>query len=820
MNLLQSWNIQPSIVLGHSSGEIAAAYAAGMLTLESALTIAYYRGLLSSQLVPVDGKPQGAMLAAGLSADDAISYIEGIASGKATIACINSPKSVTFSGDVSAINELHSTLEEQGVFSRRLKVNVAYHSFHMKTIAKEYSRLLHDINIQSRHQGVKFYSSVLPGIPVETDTEYWVQNLLSPVQFSHAVKVVLESQTENDIAFIEIGPHNALAGPFRQICESLPVEAKAAYFSSILRNKNGVEQALNLACSLFTYGWNLDVSSLNFPLSSTGLRVLTDLPPYAWNHSTLHWHEGRQSKNYRQRTHPPHELLGTIANDSSDLDMRWGCYIRRSEHPWLKDHVIRSEVLLPGGAYLVMAIEAINQKASISGLNIQGYTFRDITFSRVLVVPDTSDGIEVSFILQPLRQSSTTASTSWSEFRVVSFGPDREAYEHCHGLISVTHKPNFDFSGDDAATLATMRHDKAMKPGLYEQWLSRTATAGNELGPSFRLVSKACLRDEHVFSTLRISERPDDESPNLVSVPLMDSILQTTVLALANRPDPLYGAIVPTSISQLGLSASFDRHPGHELQSRGWTAELDPRNFEGQAIVAQDTDDGLEPVAQAIGVKFVCIPRDEGSNESDDTDAKLYWDVSWKEDPDNLLQDDVAKRWPTSEQTQQEIDGMILCEKATWYCLRAAYESLTDEDVEKMAPHHRKYHDWMRKRYEQGKEGTLPYQQDGRQEEWASTDHCSVENAIQQTAAAGPVGLMTARLGHRLLDVLRGEIDPLSLMYEDDLLNQYYTSIRAQDRAYEHVASFVRLAAHKNPRMRILEIGGGTGYVSPSFLQC
>ena len=819
-NLLQSWNIQPSIVLGHSSGEIAAAYAAGMMTLESALSVAYYRGLLSSQMVPKNGSFQGAMLAAGLSADDALSYIEGIALGRATIACINSPKSVTLSGDVSAIDELHRRLEEKGVFSRRLKVNVAYHSFHMKTIAKEYSRLLRGLSVQPRHQAVKFYSSVFPGIPVETNAEYWVQNLLSPVQFSQAMKVVLESQTEHDIACIEIGPLSALAGPFRQICDSLPVEAKADYFPSIQRNHNGVEQALNLACNLFTFGWNIDVASLNFPVCRKGVRVLTDLPPYAWNHSTLHWHEGRRSKNYRHRTHPPHDLLGTLTNDSSNLDMQWSNYLRRSEHPWLKDHVIRSEVILPGGAYLVMAIEAIKQKASITGLQIQGYVFRDIVFSRVLVVPDTPDGIEVSLILQPFRQSSATASDTWSEFRVVTFGSDRKAYEHAYGLISVSHKPNFGFSGDDAAILAMMRHDEAMRPGIYEQWLSRTAPGGNEMGPSLRLVSKACLKNEHVFCTLRISERFGDESPTLVSVPLMDSIIQATFFALASRPSPLNGAIIPTSISELDLSASIDRHPGHELQCRGCTAELDPRNFEGQVIVAQDTNDGLEPVIQANGAKFVCVPKDEESKDGDDTNAKLYWNTSWKEDPDYLLQDDVAKRWRTSEQSLQEIEEMTLCDKAAWYCLRAAYESLTDEDVEKMAIHHRKYHNWMKKRYEQGKNGTLPSQEDARQQEWASTDHRTVETAVQQAAATGSQGLMTARLGRRLLNVLRGEIDPLSLMLEDDLLNQYYSTYPAQDRAYEHAARFVRLAAHKNPRMRILEIGAGTGYAISLFLRC
>ena len=430
VNLLRSWAIHPSIVVGHSSGEIAAAYTAGMLSLNSAISVAYHRGRLSSQVLSRDGSAKGAMLAAGLSAEDAKFYTEGVTSGKATIACINSPKSVTLSGDVEAIDELHSTFEEKGLFSRKLKVNVAYHSVHMKAIEKEYSRLLRGLEVQSRHQGVSFYSSVFPGIAVETNAEYWVQNLLSPVRFSEAMNSILESQISQDLACIEIGPHSALAGPFKQIRESLPAGTKAEYFTSILRHKDGVEQALNLACNMFNNGWQIDIASINFPVRKTGSRVLTDLPPYAWNHSAQHWHEGRVSQNYRHRTSPPHNLLGTILDDSSNLDMRWTKYLRTSELPWLKDHIIRSELLLPAGAYLAMAMEAAGQKASICGLQVQGYILRDVTFSKVLVVPDTSEGVEVSFVLEPFRESSATASSIWDEFRVISFGPDRKAYEH------------------------------------------------------------------------------------------------------------------------------------------------------------------------------------------------------------------------------------------------------------------------------------------------------------------------------------------------------------------------------------------------------
>ena len=815
VDLLRSWAVQPSIVVGHSSGEIAAAYTAGMLSLETAITVAYYRGVLSSQLIPQDGNAKGAMLAAGLSAEDAESYIEAISSGKVTIACINSPKSITLSGDVEAIDELHSVLEEKGLFSRKLKVNVAYHSFHMKAIAEEYSRSLRALSVSSRYRDVKFFSSVFPGISVETNTAYWVQNLLSPVRFSEAIKTVLESQTEHDLACIEIGPHSALAGPFKQICQLLSAEARPDYFPSIIRNENGVERALDLACNLFSSGWKIDLASVNFPTGGTGLRVLTDIPPYPWNHSTDHWHEGRIAQNYCHRKQPPHDLLGILSDDSSDLDMRWSKYIRHSELPWLKDHVISSEILLPAGAYLAMAMEAIAQKASIVGLQVQGYKLRDVTFSKVLVVPDTPNGVEVSLILEPFRHSSATASTNWNEFRIISFGPDRKAYEHCHGLISVNHVPFFDFSSRDEATLASMRHDKDMKPDLIQQWQSQAASRSNQLGSSFQLVSKCCLKGENIFCTLRIPDKFGDESPLTIGAPLWDSILQVTVLALAGRARPLAGAVLPTSIAELVISKSISRDPGIELHARGSTTELSPRDFDGQVILAQDTGDVLEPVVQVRGAKFVVIPKDEEYNKSDDTKTKLCWNVSWKEDPDYVSQEYLIKHWPIPAPTPYEISHSGICERASWYCLRSTYESLVDTDIEKLAPHHQEYYKWMRKRYELGQSGNLLYQKKGDQELWSSTDQQVIESTLQQAAAIGAQGRMTVRMGRRLLDVLKGEIEPLSLMLEDDLLNEYYVDIRGQDRVYEQAARYVGLAAHRNPHLRILEIGAGTGYVIP-----
>lgn len=799
--------------MGHSSGEIAAAYTAGMLSLESAVSVAYYRGKVCSQLVSKDGAPKGAMLAAGLSAEDMQPYIAGITSGKAAIACINSPKSVTLSGDVRAINELHSRLEEKGLFSRKLKVDMAYHSTHMKPIAREYSTFLRDLIVQPRHPDVKFYSSVFPGISAETDAEYWVHNLLSPVRFSEAMQTILESQAAHDIACIEVGPHSALAGPFKQICEALPAEVKTQYLPSMLRNENGVQQALKLACNLFNNHWDIDLASVNFPRGEAGLRVLTDLPPYAWNHNTKYWHEGRLAKNYRHRLNPPHELLGTLLDDSSELDMRWIKYIRQSQLPWLKDHVIKSECILPGAAYLSMAIEAVKQKASVIDRQVQGYTLRDVTFSKFLVVPNTTDGVEVSLSLVPFRQSSAAASTSWDEFRVISFGPDRKAYEHCHGLISVTYRPYFDLSSNDEAILARVCHDKAMTPELYNRWLSQRALKGNELGKSFQLISKSCLQKGDVFCTMCVPDASGQDDPPTVSVPLIDTIFQASFLPIADTTSALDGTIIPVSITELAISTTLSGEPGHVLQCRASAAELGPRDFDGRVIAAQDGDETLEPVIQAKGVMFVCIPQAEDGSKTNDAKTQLYWDILWKDDPDDLLQGDIVARWPAPKFEPQEIAETVLCERATWYCLRSAYESLTDGDDKIMASHHRKYYQRMKKRYELGQNGNLHFQKNGHEQEWSSSDDQIIESTLKQAATASAQGRMTVRLGRRLLDVLRGEVDPLSLMLEDDLLNKYYAENRSQDRVYEQAARFAKLAAHKNPRLRVLEVGAGTGYV-------
>jgi acyl transferase domain-containing protein len=203
VDLLASWNIYPSSVTGHSSGEIAAAYACCALS-EDAMAVAYFRGIAASQLL-IAPDMKGAMIAIGMSSDTTQGYLERLTAGKAVVACINSPSSVIVSGDVTAIEELSEVLKEKSVSSRRLAVDVAYHLHHMEIVAHEYFASIEHISPRHSQDTVSAINkdstfSSVTGTEIqnsEMGAQYWVSNLLGQVKFSEALRKLCLRQTVN-----------------------------------------------------------------------------------------------------------------------------------------------------------------------------------------------------------------------------------------------------------------------------------------------------------------------------------------------------------------------------------------------------------------------------------------------------------------------------------------------------------------------------------------------------------------------------------------------------------------------------------------------
>ena len=341
VTVLQDWGLFPRSVVGHSSGEIAASVAAGYLTPEAAIKNAYFRGKAAVDLRNEVEANLG-MLAVGLGTVDVQRYLTNV-SGAAQIACVNSPHSVTLSGNVALLETIKVKVEVDGHFARLLKVELAYHTDFMTDIGSRYRELLvdHCEPCGPRNDEITMFSSVLGRkLDCELDSCYWQKNMVSPVLFQSAMEAMIEA---GDAEFlIEVGPSGALEGPIAQIKKYLGAQgAELEYGSASRRGTDSVKALFEIAGRIFLSGGSINMSKVNdYGASFEKPLVITDLPNYAWNHSTKYWHESDASKDWRFRQFPRHDLLGSKILGTSWHTPSWKSILRTDNVPWLKDHKV------------------------------------------------------------------------------------------------------------------------------------------------------------------------------------------------------------------------------------------------------------------------------------------------------------------------------------------------------------------------------------------------------------------------------------------------------------------------------------------------
>ena len=285
VDLFDHLGIHPDIVLDHSSGEIAAAYAAGIISQADTLNISYQRGII------FNGSKKSAMLAMGLGEKDVVTQISQLQKDTVCVAYINSQFSTTISGDENAIMKLKNILDNKSIFSRRLEVNVAYHSQYMRKIAKQYLGSLQVLNFTAPSSSVKFISSVTGAEKVsDFGPSYWVQNLVSKVRFSDALEASCRAQLINTQhisittihVFIELEPHSALSEPTNQTIKQLNLNPFSySYLLSLVRGENAIHTVIRLVGKLFELGHLTRfevINSLDGHLHPYS--VVQDMPPY------------------------------------------------------------------------------------------------------------------------------------------------------------------------------------------------------------------------------------------------------------------------------------------------------------------------------------------------------------------------------------------------------------------------------------------------------------------------------------------------------------------------------------------------------------
>lgn len=357
VDLLQSFSIHSVAVVGHSSGEIAAAYAVGALSHESACRVAYFRGKLAGQLRATSYKP-GAMLSANLREDEIPEYLRSLKldSPKETavhVACVNSPYNVTLAGPEQSIDALKADLDKKGTFAQKLNTGIAYHSPVMQAIAKEYVSLMGTLEKGLGKPRVLIVSSVTGDIvepEILAQPEYWVSNLVSPVRFRNSVDTMISLTRNKKLDFsddqvedfkitdvIEVGPHSALK---RSIKDTVP---HIRYHAWLQRTNSALHATLELVGALHCLGYSVSVTAVNQQQKQKH-PYLVDCPSYPFDHSRRYWAESRISKNWRLKECFPSFLLGRRSQDWNPLKPRWRNFLCVETIPWLGDHGVSIRV--------------------------------------------------------------------------------------------------------------------------------------------------------------------------------------------------------------------------------------------------------------------------------------------------------------------------------------------------------------------------------------------------------------------------------------------------------------------------------------------
>ncbi|KAJ6443698.1 efflux pump antibiotic resistance protein [Purpureocillium lavendulum] len=820
LDLLKSWGVRPAIVCGHSSGEIAAAYASGILSANDCLKIAYFRGQSTMVLKKHNPDLHGGMLAVGLSAREARVYIDEDSNcGKVVIACINSPSSVTLSGDQAALSNVQERLAAAGVFHRKLVVDVAYHSHHMEMILDEYLDTIRDIDASPREQHVQMVSSVT-GKAVqgeELNATYWGTNLTSPVRFNDAIAQVIRTMRTDQnnmkstpLAFIEIGPHAALAGPIKQIIKASTPSGPITYHSMLWRNQDASRAAVGLVRDLFVKGALINVRRVNDPHGNAKKGVLTNLPTYNWHHETAHWCESRRSAQYRHRKFPKHDLFGVASIDSNPTEPTWRNYLRLEVLPWLKGHCIGGQVVFPGAGFIAMVLEALKQQV-LSGNNPwkdMRIKFRQVIFGRALLIPDDSVGVETFITIRPLAYTARESSAFWKEFRVFSVSASGESTEHSRGLVTaLTPSPNEQNHMTDPESLEFIQ--EAIKN-------SRTLVNANRLYTELRGIGMEYTGLFEGQQDIRASESssirpikvPDVKAvmpshhhqPHCIHPATLDLCFQA-VFAAMKVGDNLRGAFVLSGIESLEISSDVPSQPGESMSVATRLWDYGVSKYSADLVVSGSENTTAEVFMKMRGVGFA---RTSGQSQQSDlrnpVGQSLCHRLKWSLDVVHTEPRRIIKRCRPDSPSVLEAGRMKLYDRFARAVIQRTLEEISTVETN-ITGSRSHFLRWMKLMVA------------GSQESLQIND--MLQNKIRSSGIYGEVLVDTAP---QLAGVLRGQVDPLALLLENDRLHRLYRYEHI-DRCHEQMAKYVTLLRFKTPNLRILEIGAGTAATSIAILE-
>lgn len=589
VKLYEHYGIRPAGIVGHSIGEVAAGYAAGVLTLEQAVQVICRRSQAQDM---ASGK--GGMLAVGLSLEEASKMIEGI--DGVSIGAVNGPEMMTLSGDVAPLQHIAETLESRGIFNRPVRVQVAYHSHHIDAIRDVMLESLSDV--QGIQATIPLYSTVTGRREkgAHLNAEYWFQNARQPVLFTDALTAMLKNGFNT---FLEIGPHPVLISGAKALIQQR--NADAMITPSMTRREPEVTVFLQSIAQLAARGREPDVDTM-FGSDRRYVR----LPMNPWRHSR-YWFESPSAAEVRrgQFEHPFLKRATQFATEAGQGV--WDVSLDLNKFPYLRVHRVDDEIVFPATGHIELAWAVASAQ-----FPQDSFFLEELQFNSALILPENAHhplDVRLEVVSERgdyrvcSRPADATNDTPWSE--------------HSSGRINTTH----DHFEPSLISLDEIRqhfgdHDAMPVDRFYET----IATAGLVYGETFRCIQELWHRDHEMLARVRLPDELMHEAQrNAVHPAVLDACLHTVFADVHRNGDPAR-IFLPYRVDRV----RFYRRPTQTL----WAHVRVSRNDE--QFLCSDTailDDAGELVAEFVGL--TCKRLAGAGSHLEDTVYEGCYEYRW-----------------------------------------------------------------------------------------------------------------------------------------------------------------------------------------------
>ncbi|KAL1618817.1 putative Hybrid PKS-NRPS biosynthetic cluster [Neofusicoccum ribis] len=796
VDLIKAAGVEFKAVVGHSSGEIGAAYAAGLVSAHDAIRIAYYRGVYAKLAGSKTGA-KGAMMAVGTSLEDAKEFCElEEFEGRLTVAASNAASSVTLSGDEDAVDQAEEIFKDESKFARKLRVDTAYHSFHMIPCSEPYLKALDGCNVKvGEVTPTTWFSSVRPGTKMSKETlgsQYWVDNMKNTVLFSQAVTAAVKEAGPFDLA-IEIGPHPALKGPCLNNIEDASGVADTPYTGVLSRGSNDVNAfsaALGFIWERFG-GSAVDFDGYDKLVSGSSepKQLAVDLPRYSWDHDRTYWFESRVSAGYKYREERPHPILGVKSVEgTTGPQIQWRNILTQRELSWMPGHKLQGQTVYPAAGYVSMAIEAV---MTLAGENsVQLVELKDFVIGRAISFFDESAAQEVIFTLNITKNTDETISAT---FEVTSCPQgERQMSHNANGTISITlGNPSHDILAASPVPQFNMVDVE------IDRFYKALADMGYHYSPPFKAMSSIRRRVDAAVGEMT-DIRGDHWEDNLLLHPgLLDTSFQAIFAAFSSPGDErLWSIHVPTVIKRMTLNPAVASFPAGEETVWPWQAAITSTPHQTlRADIEVFAENGEDVLFEVEGISMVPF-----SNATAENDCHLFSNFVYDIDaPNGEL---AGPNHPTEWDVKLAADS----ERFSFYWMRQLLETITPEEEEQALIHYKRMLKWCRFVRDQVQSGEHPHVKTE-----AMNDTLDfVEKLVEPYGQRADIDLIRA-VGEDLPMKIRTHGNIVETMVRDGMLDAFYEEGLGLHIANNWEANMAVQLTHRYPRMNVLEIGGGTG---------